>query len=353
MLFVFQDSAKNSTLKCYLFSEEARKSEFDGFWKLSWKEKKFFVQLDMKLGETQRHRDRKEEENSQRLLVMEKMLPCYVVYKSKNLYSTWIEGAPKGTRFNCTQSGWFDSTILEDWVKTIALSYMRRLPGRKYFFRVSSKQFHPPNPAPRYRLLQTIKDRTETNFAKMEERTSQEERRRAKTKLNVVAGQSVGLESESNTDSIEPNDDLAAELEKSDESELEVLSMHDKENEDVNDQECVEKFGKKFQNVKPVNANEIEAGDWLLVSFSPENKRACSSKMLYFVCCVERKNDDVEFQGKFLRGKTTVANRGFIYHFPEVEDVSNFHVSQIIGKLDEPEKSRRGEFKFKLNFHYL
>ncbi|KAK9745677.1 hypothetical protein QE152_g6670 [Popillia japonica] len=125
---------------------------------------------------------------------------------------------------------------------------------------------------------------------------SQEERRRAKTKLNVVAGQSVGLESESNTDSIEPNDDLPAELEKSDESELEVLSMHDKENEDVNDQECVEKFGKKFQNVKPVNANEIEAGDWLLVSFSPENKRACSSKMLYFVCCVERKNDDVEFQ---------------------------------------------------------
>ncbi|KAK9709513.1 hypothetical protein QE152_g26565 [Popillia japonica] len=91
----------------------------------------------------------------------------------------------------------------------------------------------------------------------------------------------VSFKSESNTDSIGPNDDLAAELEKSDESELEVLSVHDKENEDVNDQECVEKFGKKFQNVKPVNANYIEAGDWLLVSFSPENKRACLSKMLY------------------------------------------------------------------------
>ncbi|KAK9722137.1 hypothetical protein QE152_g19812 [Popillia japonica] len=46
--------------------KEDRKSEFDRFCKLSWKEKKPFVQLDMKLGETQRQRDRKEEGNSRR-----------------------------------------------------------------------------------------------------------------------------------------------------------------------------------------------------------------------------------------------------------------------------------------------
>ncbi|XP_063239060.1 uncharacterized protein LOC134540325 [Bacillus rossius redtenbacheri] len=59
------------------------------------------------------------------------LLPCYVVYKSKHLYTTWTEGAPKGTRFNCTQSGWFDGFTFEDWVKNVALPYFKDKEGKK------------------------------------------------------------------------------------------------------------------------------------------------------------------------------------------------------------------------------
>ncbi|KAJ8968606.1 hypothetical protein NQ317_015892 [Molorchus minor] len=36
------------------------------------------------------------------------MLACYVVYKAKYVYSTWVEGGPKKSRYNATASGWFD-----------------------------------------------------------------------------------------------------------------------------------------------------------------------------------------------------------------------------------------------------
>ncbi|CAG4995233.1 unnamed protein product [Parnassius apollo] len=59
------------------------------------------------------------------------LLPCYVVYKAKHLYESWIEQGPKGCRYNCTSSGWFDSNTFEDWVRTIALSYFNGKDGKK------------------------------------------------------------------------------------------------------------------------------------------------------------------------------------------------------------------------------
>ena len=35
-------------------------------------------------------------------------LSLMVVYKAKNLYPAWINGAPQGTKFDVTKSGWFD-----------------------------------------------------------------------------------------------------------------------------------------------------------------------------------------------------------------------------------------------------
>lgn len=59
------------------------------------------------------------------------LLPPYVCYKSKELYSTWREYGPIGCRFNRTPSGWFTAEVFCDWFFTIAIPYFRRLNGKK------------------------------------------------------------------------------------------------------------------------------------------------------------------------------------------------------------------------------
>lgn len=58
-------------------------------------------------------------------------LPVYVVYKAENVYSEWVLGGPRGSRFNHTRSGWFDSTLFEDYFNTIILVWANSLPGKK------------------------------------------------------------------------------------------------------------------------------------------------------------------------------------------------------------------------------
>ncbi|XP_072375486.1 uncharacterized protein [Diabrotica undecimpunctata] len=55
------------------------------------------------------------------------MLPLYIVYKSENLYNIWTENGPKGTIYNRSKSGWFNLEIFEDWFRTVALPYFRKL----------------------------------------------------------------------------------------------------------------------------------------------------------------------------------------------------------------------------------
>lgn len=59
------------------------------------------------------------------------LLPPYVVYKAQHLYDTWTVKGPKGTRYNRSQSGWFDGTIFEDWIKSVIIPYFQGVPGRK------------------------------------------------------------------------------------------------------------------------------------------------------------------------------------------------------------------------------
>lgn len=54
------------------------------------------------------------------------LFPPYVVYKAKNLYAPWIEGDVQGSHYNCTESGWFDQSIFEDWFLKIILPWVRR-----------------------------------------------------------------------------------------------------------------------------------------------------------------------------------------------------------------------------------
>ncbi|CAI6355667.1 unnamed protein product [Macrosiphum euphorbiae] len=59
------------------------------------------------------------------------ILPTYVVYKSTYLYVPWRNSAPKGTRFNCYRSGWFNTKFFEDWVFTVAIPYLKKSVGLK------------------------------------------------------------------------------------------------------------------------------------------------------------------------------------------------------------------------------
>lgn len=56
------------------------------------------------------------------------LLPPYVVYKAEHLYDSWLEGGPRGTRYNRSKSGWFDGVIFEDWFNKIVLPYFRKFP---------------------------------------------------------------------------------------------------------------------------------------------------------------------------------------------------------------------------------
>lgn len=57
------------------------------------------------------------------------VLPPYVVYKSLNVYKTWTERGPKKARYTCSKSGWFDTSIFEDWFFTTALPRFKKLEG--------------------------------------------------------------------------------------------------------------------------------------------------------------------------------------------------------------------------------
>ncbi len=60
-----------------------------------------------------------------------KLLKPYVVYKSKNLYNTWILGGPTGTAYNRCPSGWFTENLFEDWFDHVPMPYFRRFEGAK------------------------------------------------------------------------------------------------------------------------------------------------------------------------------------------------------------------------------
>lgn len=60
-----------------------------------------------------------------------KLLPLFVLYKSRHIWSTWTEGGPPGTRYSNSTSGWFDSASFLEWFESILIPETRRLDGKK------------------------------------------------------------------------------------------------------------------------------------------------------------------------------------------------------------------------------
>lgn len=54
------------------------------------------------------------------------LLPPYVCYRAENLYDTWTEGGPSGTRYNRSKNGWFNLTVFEDWFFSIAVPFFKK-----------------------------------------------------------------------------------------------------------------------------------------------------------------------------------------------------------------------------------
>lgn len=55
------------------------------------------------------------------------LLPPYICYGAKHLYSSWVVGGPDGTVYNRTDSGWFERRIFEDWFEQVAMMYFKSL----------------------------------------------------------------------------------------------------------------------------------------------------------------------------------------------------------------------------------
>lgn len=59
------------------------------------------------------------------------ILPPYTVFKSTHLYDSWVKHGPKNSRFNRTQSGWFDEITFEDWFFRTLLPCVKKQSGKK------------------------------------------------------------------------------------------------------------------------------------------------------------------------------------------------------------------------------
>ncbi|KAA0196656.1 hypothetical protein HAZT_HAZT011387 [Hyalella azteca] len=71
------------------------------------------------------------------------LLPPFIIYKSDNLYTSWIQGGPKGdpcchfrcckngTQFHNTASGWMDTNAFQKWFSELLLPHLQNLDGPK------------------------------------------------------------------------------------------------------------------------------------------------------------------------------------------------------------------------------
>lgn len=51
------------------------------------------------------------------------LLPPYVIYRAGHMWTTWTENGPKGCRYNCSSSGWFDAAIFAEWLEWHMILY--------------------------------------------------------------------------------------------------------------------------------------------------------------------------------------------------------------------------------------
>ena len=53
------------------------------------------------------------------------LLPPMIVYKAKSVYDGWVNGGPKGSVFDCTDSGWFDGRTFKKWFMDVSVPNLK------------------------------------------------------------------------------------------------------------------------------------------------------------------------------------------------------------------------------------
>ena len=58
------------------------------------------------------------------------ILSPYIVYKADSMRTTWTENGPKGACYNCSKSGWFDSSCFTGWFESLLLPELKKTSGK-------------------------------------------------------------------------------------------------------------------------------------------------------------------------------------------------------------------------------
>jgi hypothetical protein len=61
-------------------------------------------------------------------------LPVNIIYKSKNLYSSWCTNGPKDAQYNTSESGLMETEQFFEWFKLLILPHVNQLSGKKILF---------------------------------------------------------------------------------------------------------------------------------------------------------------------------------------------------------------------------
>jgi hypothetical protein len=61
-------------------------------------------------------------------------LSVNIIYKAKNLLSSWCSKGPIDAQYNTSPSGWMESEQFLEWFKSLFLLYAQKLQGKKILF---------------------------------------------------------------------------------------------------------------------------------------------------------------------------------------------------------------------------
>lgn len=169
-----------------------------------------------------------------------------------------------------------------------------------------------------------------------------------KSKLKIAPGKSVGVE----------DFDSESENEIDSDSDLEHNNDGDDDDDD-NDMPTVDDEMFDSSDVKPnsvvhkdypfsVHPADLKIGDWLVVTFIYSNGKAATAKQSSrnFIGRLVGLEHNGSFEASFVRPQSTKEFDGFIFKYPDVEDVTSFNFDQIMGTIRAPEKYKRGLMKF-------
>lgn len=53
-------------------------------------------------------------------------VPLYIIFKAKQKWTSWIQGAPARTRMAVSKSGWIDATTFDDWFEEQLLTVLQQ-----------------------------------------------------------------------------------------------------------------------------------------------------------------------------------------------------------------------------------